>query len=195
MSNQSRGTIWESFLRHQYAEITELVANSDVVEILQHSPIPPDLYVLRFHCKGLVKTADGIEEADWFDVGIRFPEDYQRRVEVAEVVTVLWPPGIYHPNIRFPFMCLGHVHPGTDLKDLVYQIYEILSFNNYSVHEGNALNPEACSWARRNQARFPLERRPLRRRTLALTIHDRAGASAPAAREEIDHGSGSASME
>lgn len=198
MSRESRNEIRESFLRHQHAAITELAAHSDVVEILQHSQVPPEAYILRFHCKGLVKTEAGIEEADWFDVGIRFPEDYQRRIEIAEVVTVLWPPTIFHPNIRFPFVCLGNVRPGTDLKDLVYQLYEIITFHNFGMNEGNALNAEACSWARRNQERFPLERRPLRRRTLALTIHDGPHETAPSmnsARGEADHDARSAPVE
>jgi len=164
--------ILTSFLTRQYEDLAELAAHSDVVGILHHGPVPPDRYVLRFHCRGLIKTPAGIAEADGFDVGLRFPEDYLRRVSVPEVVTWLWPPNIFHPNVRFPFVCLGRVRPGTTVKDLVYQIYEIITYHKVVMREDDALNHEACAWARQHQERFPLETRPLRRRELALRIRE-----------------------
>jgi hypothetical protein len=175
-------TILASFLARQYEEITELAAHSDVVEILQHGPVPPDHYILRFHCRGLIKTRAGVAEADWFDVGLRFPEDYLRRVSVPEIVTWLWPPNTYHPNVLPPYVCLGRVRPGTALRDLVYQLYEIITYHKVVMREDDALNHEACAWARQHQEKFPLETRPLRRRALTLRVR---------APQEVDHGPGS----
>ncbi len=173
MAEPIQDPILTSFLTRQFEQIRELASQSDVVEILQHGPPPPEHYILRFHCKGLVQTPDGIAEAQWFDVGFRFPRDYLRRAQVPEVLTWLWPPNIFHPNVGFPFICVGDLHPGTELVDLVYRIYEIITYHKRTVSEHDALNKAACAWARRNHERFPLERRPLRRRELSLRVSAR----------------------
>jgi hypothetical protein len=173
-----RDEIRASFLERQYEEITELAAHSDVVEVFRHGPVPPDRYILRFHCQGLVKTGAGITEADQFDFGLNFPEDYLRRAEVTEVITVLGPREIFHPNVRYPFICIGKLRPGTGIRDLVYQLYEMITFYRVTMREDDALDHQACVWARNNQARFPLENRPLRRRELTLRVSRDAAGSA-----------------
>jgi hypothetical protein len=171
-----RDEILGSFLERQFEQIQDLAAHSDVVEILRHGPPPPDRYILRFHCKGLVRTAEGIGQADHFDFGIHFPPDYLRRIEVAEVITMLWPPEIFHPNCRFPFICVGRMRPGTGIRDIAYQLYEMMTYNRVVMREDDALDHAACAWARQNQDRFPLEVRPLRRRDLTLRVrHAAAG--------------------
>ena len=39
-----------------------------------------------------------------------------------------------------------------------------------TANELNALNPEACTWARRNAHLFPLSRAPLRRRAVEFSV-------------------------
>jgi hypothetical protein len=56
------------------------------------------------------------------------------------------------------------------LVDLLYQVYEILTYQKLTPREDDALNKEACHWARANQKRFPIDRRPLKRRSLALEV-------------------------
>lgn len=176
-----RDEILASFLEKQYEDITDLSARSDVVEILRHGPPPPDRYVVRFHCRGFVKSGEGIVEADRFDFGLHFPPDYLHRLEVAEVVTMLWPPQVFHPNVRFPFICIGRVRPGTGIRDLVHQLYEMMTYHRVVMREDDALNSEACAWARQNQHRFPLENRPLRRRDVALRVSQSAADAGPGA--------------
>ena len=61
-----------------------------------------------------------------------------------------------------PFICPGRIVPGMSLVDLLYQVYEILTYQKLTTHD--ALNREAAAWARANQGRFPTDRRPLKRR-------------------------------
>ncbi len=175
-----RDEILLSFLDAQFQDLTTLASRSPVVEILQHATSPPNRYLLRFHCRGLVRTEAGVEETDRFDVGLRFPDDYLRRVDAAEVVTLLSPVNAYHPNIRFPFICVGHLRPGTGVRDLVYQLYEMFTYNRVCMREDDALNWDACAWARRNQARFPLETRPLLRAAPAAFASAAAPTPVPA---------------
>jgi hypothetical protein len=166
--------VLEGFLQKQFDEGMALAAQSDLLELLPLDP-PPLVrrYIARFACTGLVRTPSGeIVEANEFTVGIAFPDDYLRRAEPSQVLTVLSPRGAFHPNIsdRGPFVCVGRMGPGTTLVDLLYQLHEIVTYNKATVDERNALNFDACQWARANADRLPLDRRPLKRRRIDFTV-------------------------
>ena len=168
MSDQVR----DAFLRQQYDEGIALAQRSDLLE-LKPLPFgsPPDRFLADFYCQGLIRTSDGeVREANHFQVGIWFPKDYLRHISRFQVVTWLGPFEIFHPNIAPPFICLGRLSAGTSLVDLLYQCYEIITYQKVTMREDDALNPAACVWARQNQDRFPFDRRPLKRRPLNLNI-------------------------
>jgi hypothetical protein len=127
---------------------------------------------------GLVLLRSGqVQEARHFQVGIYFPSDYLRRAEPGEVLTWLGPPNIFHPNVRcrdrsmgIGSICIGRLTPGMRLVDLLYQCFEIITYNKVTMREDDALNHAACVWARNNQSRFPVDRRPLKRRHMDLQI-------------------------
>ena len=159
--------VLEGFLKRQLAEGLELAAQSDLFELL---PQDLDRYIAIFHCKGLVRGADGaVVEASEFHVGIWFPSDYCRHADPFKVLTWLYPFNVWHPNIRPPLICLGKIAPATELCDLIYQVYEIITYQNFASHDG--LRAEVCQWAR-NHDRFPVDRRPLKRRVLDLQVKE-----------------------
>jgi hypothetical protein len=172
--------ILENFLSSQMEEGLELAAASDIVDLLPLDGPPPQHYVAEFHCRGLVRTEDGqIRHWDHFAVGIHLPDDYLRSVDPFAVLRWLSPPSrehpttfVWHPNIsvKAPIICAGKIAPGTSLTSLLHQLYEIISYQNYTPNEYDALNRECCSWARSNASLFPLECRALRRRTLNLEV-------------------------
>ena len=114
-------------------------------------------------------------EANHFTLGIWFPPSYLVRAESFVVVKWFEPWTVFHPNIRPPLMCVGRIVPGMPLVDLLYQCFEIITYNKVTMREDDALNREACAWARRNVERFPIDRRPLKRRALDLHIEPVAG--------------------
>ncbi len=153
--------ILKSFLQVQFNQATALANASDILELEAEPASPPQKYIARFHCRGLVRRRDGeITEANEFDVGIFLPDDYLRAVDPGQVVTILKPWDIWHPNAGGPFLCCGKLSGGTPLVDILYQVYEIITYQKWASHDG--LNPAACEWARNNQQRFPLDRRPLK---------------------------------
>lgn len=160
--------IVQSFLRKQFKEGMALARESDLLELVPNdTDTAPNCYLARFHCKGLVCDNDSsVREATEFAVGIWLPSDYLRRVEPAQVLTWLGPRNIFHPNIRPPHICLGRLPPGTPLVDILHQCFEVITYHNWAAHDG--LNLDACQWARNNQHRFPVDRRPLKRRVLDL---------------------------
>jgi hypothetical protein len=171
--------IFEAFLKRQYEEGMALAESSDLLDLYPMGVEPPNRYVAAFRCKGLVGGGDGEPiEADYFEVGIWFPSDYLRRAEPFQVLTWLGPWDVFHPNIsdKGPFICVGKLAPNTPLVDILYQCFEIITYNKVTMREDDALNAAACVWARDNQHRFPIDRRPLKRRALDLKIEEAAKA-------------------
>lgn len=163
--------IYDRFMERQLAEGLALAEESDLLQLRIPTFSPPH-FVAEYHCKGLVRGEDGeIREADRFAVGVWFPADYLRRADPFEMLR-MFTPNNWHPNIHrdLPLICIGRLFPGTPLVDILYQIYDILTYQKYNPTEDNCLNNVACAWARENHHRFPIDRRPLKRRRLNLEV-------------------------
>jgi hypothetical protein len=159
--------VFTAFLEHQHEEGMVLAARSPLLTLVPGRRTPPDRWVARFACRGLVRAPGGdVVEAEGFEAGIWFPGDYLRRVNPIEVVSWLAPREVFHPNIgEGPggrvFVCVGHLAIGTPLVDILMQLFEIITYRKVTMCEDDALNREACMWARANQERFPTDRRSL----------------------------------
>lgn len=161
----TRDAVYEAFLARQYDEGMALARDSDLLELVPLDGMPPCRYLARFGCTGLVRPPNGrVIEFDRFEVGIWFPSDYLRRAEPWQILTWLGPRRVFHPNIsdRMPLICVGRLKPGTWLVDLLYQCFEIISYQKVTMREDDALNTAACGWAREHQQLFPIDRRPLK---------------------------------
>ena len=165
--------VFESFLQRQYEEGMALAADSDLLELFPAAmpeDQPPQEYLARFRCKGLVLFDEGIAEWDCFEILIFFPSDYLRMANAFQVLSWAYPAQVFHPNIsdKSPFICVGRLAPGTSLLDILFQCWEIITYNKVTMREDDALNRQACAWARQNQEKFPVDTRPLKRRMLEL---------------------------
>jgi len=167
--------IFERFLSRQCDEGLALARESDLLE-LHVSPMVPPHFVAEFHCKGLVREGDGeIREAQHFEVGIWFPNDYLRRCDPFQMLR-LFTPHVWHPNVsrQLPMLCIGKLTPGTRLVDILYQIFDVLTYQKYNPREDDSLNKAACAWARNTKEfTFPIDNRPLKRRPLGLEVEQR----------------------
>jgi ubiquitin-protein ligase len=175
--------ILDGFLKQQLQDGIKLAEQSDLIRLLplEMPEGSPRLYRVQFLCKGLVMQPNNhIVEAQQFEVGIRFNDDHLRRFDPT-MVGILDPLNVWHPNIMFQSICVGKMAPGVQLKDLIHQIYEIVTYQNWASHDG--LNCDAMQWARNNQSLFPVDRRPLKRRALKLQTQPIAApqGAAPAA--------------
>ncbi len=166
----------DAFLARQFEDGMALAAESDLFDLVPGKGTPPDRYVAQFYCKTLVRNPDGgVVVASYCAVAILFPEDYLLRADPYQVLVWLGPRNIWHPNIsdKAPLVCLGRLGPGSRLVDLVYQLFDIITFKNVSM--GDALNADASAWARQNQHRFPIDPRPLKRRRVVLGVSSAPG--------------------
>lgn len=164
--------IFSAFLERQRMDAAALTRDSDLVEIRPLAGLPDGRFHVRLRCKGLVRDAAGrIVEADRFDVGVWFPSDYLRRANPFEVLVWLGPWNVFHPNISdaAPFVCIGRLTRGTTLVEIAYRLFDLVTWNNVTMVESDALNRAACAWARQNRDRFPVDRRPLMRRQIQFT--------------------------
>jgi hypothetical protein len=154
------------FLVQQEEEGMALAGASDVLDLQR---LDERRFVASYHCKGFVRTESGaVREHDRFGVGIRLPESYLRLANPAEILTWLGPEEIWHPNISPPFVCVGDIAPGTPLVDLLHRCFELITYQNVTMREDDALNGAACAWARQHSDLFPLDLRPIKRRTHAV---------------------------
>lgn len=166
--------VYTAFLACQQKEAMALAAASDLVDVFPVGLPPFQRYILRFKCRGLVRTENGVEEADRFDLGIYFPPDYIRHAVPGEVITWFFPLNVFHPNIRPPFLCPGKLKSGTTLVEIIYQCFEIITYQKVTMNEKDALNKNACAWARKNTARFPIDKRGLKRSTVRFRVKNDA---------------------
>jgi hypothetical protein len=164
--------IYEAFLRQQFKEGMALASSSDVLDLTPLPGEPPCRFIAHFEGRrGLVRDPRGqIMEFEKFIVGIWFPEDYLRRVNIPQVLTYLGPhPEPWHPNIRPPFVC-AHIEPGTALVDILYACHEIWTWNLFATGD-EGLNHAASQWSRKQErSRFPIDRRPLKRRVVQVDV-------------------------
>lgn len=157
--------IFEAFLQRQLTDGMALTEASDILDLTPVHGSPPQHYIAEFQCHGLAWRDGQVVEADYFAIGLSFPLDYLRRpANPAQILTWLAPKQVWHPNIAPPVICVGRIPPGTGLVDLLYQIFEIITYQKVTPREDDALNKAACAWARHNMDRFPIDPRPLKRR-------------------------------
>jgi hypothetical protein len=175
--------ILSAFLTRQCEDGLALARASDLLELVPLGDEPYQRYIARFSCATLMRSADGVvSEGHGAEVGIYFPADYLRRTDPYQVLFWLGPSGVWHPNVseRAPLICLGRLGPGTRLVEILYQLFEMITYQRYATHD--ALNQAAAAWARQNQHRFPIDARPLKRRpatgTAAVSVGGGAGSVA-----------------
>ncbi|MDC1287359.1 hypothetical protein N8198_05690 [Gammaproteobacteria bacterium] len=153
-------SIRASWLRQQFQESMTFAQHSDVLSLAPVAGEPPYKYIARFRCNGLCKTDARIAVIDEHLVGILFPEHYLRSsCDPGQVLTWLEPDSEFHPNIRPPYCCVGHIAPGMSLLSLLHQLYQMITWQRFTAREDDALNKLACSWARKHLDRFPIDPR------------------------------------
>ena len=166
--------VFAGFLEHQLEAGMALAARSTLLTLVPSTGTAPDRYVARFACRGLVRAPGGaIVEGEGFEVGIWFPADYLRRADAIEVVSWLGPRNVFHPNVGpgpngGQFICVGRIERATPLVEILMRAYEVVTYQRVTMDERDALDHEACAWARANQARFPIDRRTILGDTIAV---------------------------
>ena len=113
----------------------------------------------------IVGAGDVIERAGPVVVGIRYHERFLSQApHPMEVVTILEPLRVHHPNCDARGMCLGHPPAGLTLDQVLNQVWAGLTFNMdfMNTNHGEIINRKAADYVRACGAKmFPITRRGL----------------------------------
>lgn len=145
-----RGKVFKRFLESNQKAALALSAVSEVLNVVPMPPFPAMTYLAEFRVRHLRRMDSGrVEVADGPVVAkLQFPADYLCSTDPQlpmKVVSILSPPNFVHPNVAFGSVCLGYrFAPGTRLELLLRELYEIVSYQNYTLDESNAMDAEAC---------------------------------------------------
>jgi hypothetical protein len=166
--------VFASWLERQNTEGVALAAASDVLSLFAEPGVRlPQRFVAEFGCPTMVRDGSAVVRQGGFTVLFQFPDDYLRSApEVSRLVNLLEPSNAFHPNVAAPFICVGHVIPGTSLIELIYRVHELFTFQRMTPRDDDALNADACAWARRNMHLLPLSTAPLRRQAAAFSVEE-----------------------
>lgn len=175
--------ILNRFLKRGWKEAITLSVESDLLRIAS-VPVtdPPTMHLLLFQQIEFLRRERSGEISvanNPIAVGVNFPLDYLRSSDprlYIKIATLLDPvtldphPDYFHPNVDSVSgtICLGAgFRPGTPFPALIWHLYEIITYQNFSLDERNALNREACRYLRdHSEVISTLRIRPLRRRRL-----------------------------
>jgi hypothetical protein len=162
--------VMSDFLVNVRDELRQRLRPGSLLDAADLGTSLPWLWRLTFATRGLARGADGaLRSVDSHVVVVRFPPDYLRRVNRFEVLHLLEPVDVFHPNLRPPHVCL-EVYPGEPLVEVCEGLHALFSWRLRQLAETDALNPEACAWGRAHLADLPVDDRPLFGRALAITL-------------------------
>lgn len=147
-------------LQADWEALQRLAAVSPFIEITSSEGVPPELYVVTFRCKGLIRMRDALQPSisNIHQVEIYLHHNYPRQQP-----RLTWRTAIFHPNIlsgdRNGGVCLGGWSPAETLADLCVRLAEMVQYRSYNPLD--PLDPEAAAWAEQNRVLFPIDTRPL----------------------------------
>lgn len=161
-------------LLSDYKKILELTESSDIISIARTEGDPPELYVIRFRCRGVkaVDAAGKPEYSDLHEVAIYLEADYPRKKPQLK-----WLTPIFHPNIHENgAVCIGDAKdnygwwPGRPLEDLIFYLGEMAQYEIYN--PASAYNGEAAAWSRSHSQLLPTDKRQLRGPKIVINLLD-----------------------
>ncbi len=122
--------------------------------------------ILQFETQTLVKLpGKDVELQGPVMVGLRYHQSFQSQAPIPwEIVTILYPMGVYHPNVNFNGgLCLGHPPANVPLELILHMTWAALVLNTRLVTttDWRVFNPAAAAYVRSQKDKFPLTHRGL----------------------------------
>ena len=123
-----------------------------VIEVTGTAGIPPEIYRVTYHLKGLyVDAAGNIVERATHLLEINLSLGYPRRAPQCRMLTP-----VFHPNFDDASVCIGDFWAASEgLDDLVIRIGRMIAYQEYNVR--SPLNGLAAKWAAENSRLLPID--------------------------------------
>jgi hypothetical protein len=158
--------IWQERKRANERIVRDYAARSPVMQCLHCMDCGAEwTAIVAFNTKTLVEHGGTIRREGPVVLCIRYHELFLSEApHPMELVAVLAPHGIFHPNCGSSGgLCLGHPPAGISLESILHQVWAGLMFNMKAVNTrpGQIVNAEAATYVRANTHNFPISRRGL----------------------------------
>jgi len=169
----AKATDLQKRLAQEHRWLNDLAANSDLIEVEPKEGSPPTKYLVTFKCRGMMLrpnngkpclTANHVME-------IYLPAGIPGYPNEAPYVTCLTPH--FHPNISQEnnMVCIGIERDWESSLDIAWLVTHIADMITYRVYGfEKPYNKEAVKWAKANEAKLPLDNRPLFKEEVAVAV-------------------------
>ena len=139
-------------LDHQL--LTSRLANWSVIQITGMAGIPPEIYRIAYHLRGLYVAPGGeILERAAHVMEINLSLGYPRRAPQCRMLTP-----VFHPNFDDAQVCIGDFWAASEgLDDLIVRIGRMICYQEYNTK--SPLNGLAAKWVEQNQSLLPIDTR------------------------------------
>lgn len=139
-------------LDHQL--LTSRLANWPVIQITGTAGIPPEIYRVAYHLRGLYVAPGGeILERAAHVMEINLSLGYPRRAPQCRMLTP-----VFHPNFDDAQVCIGDFWAASEgLDDLIVRIGRMICYQEYNTK--SPLNGLAAKWVEQNQSLLPIDSR------------------------------------
>jgi len=134
--------------------LTARLANWPVIQITGTAGMPPEIYRVAYHLKGLYVAVNGqILERLAHVMEINLSLGYPRRAPQCRMLTP-----VFHPNFDDAQVCIGDFWAASEgLDDLVVRIGRMICYQEYNTK--SPLNGLAAKWVEQNVALLPIDTR------------------------------------
>jgi ubiquitin-protein ligase len=134
--------------------LTARLANWPVIQITGTAGMPPEIYRIAYHLKGLYVAHNGqILERLAHVMEINLSLGYPRRAPQCRMLTP-----VFHPNFDDAQVCIGDFWAASEgLDDLIVRIGRMICYQEYNTK--SPLNGLAAKWVEQNVALLPIDTR------------------------------------
>ena len=159
--------IWTMRKQKNLETLEQFSKTSPVMKLLDFEDLGDEQRaILQFETQTLVKLpGKDVELMGPVMVGLRYHQSFQSQAPIPwEIVTILYPMAVYHPNVNFNGgLCLGHPPANVPLELILHMTWAALVLNTRLVTttDWRVFNPAAAAYVRSQKDKFPLTDRGL----------------------------------
>ncbi|MGA8775888.1 MAG: ubiquitin-conjugating enzyme E2 [Terriglobales bacterium] len=127
-----------------------------LIEITGKAGMPPEIYRITYHLRGLFVSGSGeILERDTHVLEVNLTLGYPRRAPACRMLTP-----VFHPNFDDSMVCIGDFWAASEgLDDLIIRIGRMIAYQEYNTK--SPLNGLAAKWAMQHSKMLPIDSRPI----------------------------------
>lgn len=159
--------IWTMRKQKNQATLEEFSKTSPVMTLIDFQDLGDEQRaIVQFDTQTLVKLpGKDVELIGPVVTGIRYHQSFQSQAPIPwEIVTLLYPMAVYHPNVNFNGgLCLGKPPANVPMDLILHMTWAALVLNTRLVTttDWRVFNPAAAAYVRSHKDRFPLTERGL----------------------------------